>query len=973
MNKPLVLFLMCLTSTGFAQLSYVDSLEIELSKKRQIDEEYVDILNHLSFEYLSTDTEKGLELTKRAMLLSDSLSYPKGIFWAQLNQGNAYWITGLFDEALQQFLYTYTLVPPNDLKAKLIICNNIGEVYKKIQQFDSASKYLFIARQIAMEDDLDVSPSMVSSNIAELYYIREELDSAHYYYQESYELAKVDQGDQRGMSYALSGQGDIAFRNGRLDTAILLHKEALEIRMKIGYSRAAIQSNLMLGEIYLAQGAMGESVNYYGNALDLARQSSANDLLVETYVRMSEYYEKNGNYLKANGYLKKSQGLKDSLEVVQYSRQMKNLKLALEADIKDAENKFLRAEQEKNEHSVLNQRYITLGFALITIVMIAFLYQYYIRLKASRRHNKEMGDINELLEAQVRKKTEHLRQINEELSRNLKAKEEISNQLKSSNTFLKESQALARLGTWEYEIESGKLIWSDETYRQLGLEPNSSEPSLELLEEAMGKKRYEELVNGFGEVLESKESVSLSFTIVNTVGDKRVIQLNLAPEVNEMGEVLKIVGSNQDITRAIQTEAKERNIIRSLLKLSTESNLTHINFDEFIELLLKEVGHTLAVERVGFWYYREQEKCIELHQQYNLNKKTFSSGDKLYRKDYPQYFEAITTDRTLNADNAHTDPRTIEFTSGYLQDNNIFSLLDTQIRWNGRLLGIICLEKTGEARHWGFSDQRYAASLSDLIANAYTTKLNRRLSQENNKLINVLLSKNKRLEELNYMLYHNIRGPVTGMMGVMNYCQDHPDPEFGQEALRHVRNYSDQLMQIITDLSTILKVYDDTHMKIEQINLFECIDEIGSEINGESISDSIHYRFEPTHAVRVYVPFLKAIVKELLSNSLKFKSPDRPLEIEISIFSEENWEIITFSDNGIGLDLESNKDRLFKIYHRFSTEQPGRGFGLFHARSMAEAMGGKVNMYENEKYGISVALELPVYHDVGKLAWQESI
>ena len=54
--------------------------------------------------------------------------------------------------------------------------------------------------------------------------------------------------------------------------------------------------------------------------------------------------------------------------------------------------------------------------------------------------------------------------------------------------------------------------------------------------------------------------------------------------------------------------------------------------------------------------------------------------------------------------------------------------------------------------------------------------------------------------------------------------------------------------------------------------------------------------------------------------------------------------IITFKDNGIGIDLEKNKEKIFGLYQRFHNYPDSKGLGLYLVKSQVESMGGTISV-----------------------------
>ncbi|MBI3858528.1 MAG: EAL domain-containing protein [Planctomycetes bacterium] len=139
--------------------------------------------------------------------------------------------------------------------------------------------------------------------------------------------------------------------------------------------------------------------------------------------------------------------------------------------------------------------------------------------------------------------------------------------------------------------------------------------------------------------------------------------------------------------------------------------------EESFRRLCESAAATLDVERVGIWLFNPDHTeivCRTLH-----TRSTAQSGNPatvILARDYPRYFAALEESRVVAADDARRDPRTSEFTEGYLTPLGITSMMDAPIRLHGVLVGVICHEHTGPAREWPLEDQEFASSVADLAA-----------------------------------------------------------------------------------------------------------------------------------------------------------------------------------------------------------------------------------------------------------------
>lgn len=145
-----------------------------------------------------------------------------------------------------------------------------------------------------------------------------------------------------------------------------------------------------------------------------------------------------------------------------------------------------------------------------------------------------------------------------------------------------------------------------------------------------------------------------------------------------------------------------------------------------LEATLREVteaaARTLRIARVNVWLLddeRSRMRCIEHFER--SSGEHAAGGLELAAADYPAYFRALAEERTIVAHDARGDPRTREFTRGYLDVHGITSMLDAPLRSGGAVVGILCLEHVGPERVWTAEEQRLAGSLADFASLALET------------------------------------------------------------------------------------------------------------------------------------------------------------------------------------------------------------------------------------------------------------
>ena len=101
---------------------------------------------------------------------------------------------------------------------------------------------------------------------------------------------------------------------------------------------------------------------------------------------------------------------------------------------------------------------------------------------------------------------------------------------------------------------------------------------------------------------------------------------------------------------------------------------------------------------------------------------------------------------------------------------------------------------------------------------------------------------------------------------------------------------------------------------------------------------------------------MESIMLNLLANSIKYKSENRKLKVTIKASQVDDSIVLTFKDNGIGIDLERNRDKIFGLYQRFHNYPDSKGLGLYLVKSQVETMEGTISIESEVNKGTSFTL-----------------
>jgi len=148
---------------------------------------------------------------------------------------------------------------------------------------------------------------------------------------------------------------------------------------------------------------------------------------------------------------------------------------------------------------------------------------------------------------------EFLAAVGDQLGLAIESKQ-IELELKTNEMQLMEAQTIANLGSWEWDIQTNKVTWSDQHYRILGLEPEDLDLTYESFFACIQPDDRKLLENAIERALEDKVFPTFDYRIVRPDGTLRILQSNGRVTADETGRPVKMVGTSQDITERIQAE-----------------------------------------------------------------------------------------------------------------------------------------------------------------------------------------------------------------------------------------------------------------------------------------------------------------------------------------------------------------------------------------------------------------------------------
>ncbi len=219
--------------------------------------------------------------------------------------------------------------------------------------------------------------------------------------------------------------------------------------------------------------------------------------------------------------------------------------------------------------------------------------------------------------------------------------------------------------------------------------------------------------------------------------------------------------------------------------------------------------------------------------------------------------------------------------------------------------------------------------------------------KEKEQLIRELTQNNKDLKQFSYITSHNLRAPLSNLTGLLNLMHEIPvENDELREIINGFSTSTNLLNETINDLVKVVIIKDNPSINKEEVLIKDVFENVFNQL---SYLISLHkpilkIELEKVTILNINKAYLESILLNLFTNAIKYRSPKRILRIFVSSKEIGNQIILVFKDNGIGIDLERNGDKIFGLYQRFHNYSDSKGLGLYLVKSQVESMGGTISV-----------------------------
>ncbi len=226
---------------------------------------------------------------------------------------------------------------------------------------------------------------------------------------------------------------------------------------------------------------------------------------------------------------------------------------------------------------------------------------------------------------------------------------------------------------------------------------------------------------------------------------------------------------------------------------------------------------------------------------------------------------------------------------------------------------------------------------------------------------NELIKHNSQLEQYAYVTAHNLRSPVARLKGLLYIFEKTiPVDKENRQIVDKISFSAHEMDDVLSDMNTILELKNKAGFMADKVSLNKVLEKstrnLLPEIDESGMQIDSHFEIDTITGSK---PYFESIFYNMISNAIKYRSESNTPTLHIISKADNDAIILSFADNGAGIDLDRFGYKLFGMYQRFHETAGGKGLGLYLVKTQVEAMGGTIRVDSFPGKGTTFLIKFP--------------
>ena len=455
---------------------------------------------------------------------------------------------------------------------------------------------------------------------------------------------------------------------------------------------------------------------------------------------------------------------------------------------------------------------------------------------------------------------------------------------------------------WDWDIEKDTIYRGEGFHSLFGYFPGTLKNDTAIWDNLIHQDDFEKVTASFNEILHSDQTNWIEeYRFLKANGEYTYVRDKAIIVRNDDGQALRVVGAMQDIDSQIKKEALLKIFESAITNTSDAVVITDVTSGESTDIKIIYVNDAFT----GMTGYKVDEVIGK-------------------------------------------SPR---FLQGPLSDQfELARLKDAIQNWKSCEIETVNYKKNGDPFWVNISIIPVANALGEFthwvsIQKDVTERKNH--MEERELMIQELTKNNIELKQFSYITSHNLRAPLTNMIGILSlldttYIQD----KRVNQLIDGLKASTYKLNETMTDLVKVLIIKENTNLGLSKVYFKSVLAVVlkSAENIIHSSNTIIETDFSEAESVSFSKAYLESILMNLISNAIKFKLPEIRPKIKIWTSISNQCVQLNIADNGLGMDWEKVKHKVFGMYQRFHNNLESKGMGLFLVYAQVNALGGSINL-----------------------------
>lgn len=499
-----------------------------------------------------------------------------------------------------------------------------------------------------------------------------------------------------------------------------------------------------------------------------------------------------------------------------------------------------------------------------------------------------------------------------ELYKQLFQKHNLTTNENEMGTYMDSLQKSMAIGSWEVNLLTNTATWSTMTKTIHEVEPDYKPDILEGINFFLEGYNRDLVTKLFNRAVNHQEKYDTDFQLKTAKNNLKWVRIVGYPVIKD-GVTVKIIGALQDIT-------DKNNLIKSL---ELKEKLISTTFEHAPNgmALINLKGEIISLNKsfCGFLGYTKEELI----------------GFKVNTLSHPEDINII--------------PNNIEALINGTLDK--FKCEKRYFRKDGSI--IYCILSVSVLRDEINNPIHFISQIIDITERKFAYK-------KVESLLQTTKNQNEKLLNFAHIVSHNLRSHSGNLEMLLDLMAAEIPEQTKNDFFPLIKEAVIKLSETIQNLNEVSNINSSKKEKIKNINLLQFVNNALGSFRAEILETkaSINIDINDKTEVSIIPAYLDSILLNFISNAIKYRRENIKPVINISAKKTKNYIKINIKDNGLGIDLDLHKDKIFGLYKTFHRHEKARGLGLYITKSQIEAMGGKVKVVSQVNKGTKFTIYL---------------